>query len=359
MFQSLVRVALERTKLMPTADPLGIDGVGDVLLADATGMALHDTLAGVAPGTGGDGPKAALKLHGLFNLTRGHLPYLELTDGKTSDQTTKDAHIAVSKPGDLIIRDLGYFEVADLQTLAMDGRFFVTRMPLSLKKFREPEGEELLDIWEELASCKGFEIDRLLRIGDEKFLTRVVALRLPRKKWRPRLAEMRKEKRRALTRREEAKAKWNLIATNLTAEQASAATLQKLYALRWQLELLWKACKSGLGIDRLKAASCEAVVHAFVWARLLCVVLMLAVRGLIAKESPREIGLIRWFRRVAAQLSTIRELIFARRWLALAKLLRTLALRYCMSEKHSKLSSREKVRESIGLDRRRPAGSRP
>lgn len=311
MFRSLVGIALSRAKTLPTADHFNLSDVGDILLADASTIALRNSLAAIFPGTGGNGPMASVKLHGLFNLTTGQLPYLLLTEGTRSDQTTKDDHVTMSKKGDLLIRDLGYFEIIDLQSLNEGGRFFISRVPLKIKHFAEVSGEAV-DIWEALATTKGFGFDRMLRIGDEKFLTRVMALRLPRKKWRTRLKELRKEKGRPLSRREETQAKWNLLTTNLTAEQASRETIQRLYETRWQVELLWKSLKGALGIDRLRAASCEKVVRAFIWAKLLCAVLLLAARGLLAKKAPREIGIIRWFRRVAAKLDKIRELIIVK-----------------------------------------------
>lgn len=356
MFKALVATAISRSKSIPTTEHFKIAGVADILVGDASTIALRNSLATIFPGTGGNGPKASVKLHGLFNLTTAQMPYLALTEGTRSDQTTKDDHIAISKEGDLLIRDLGYFELDDLQTLRDSRRFFISRIPIRVKHFAESSGE-ILDIWDLLAGTKGYLFERMLTIGEEGFLTRVIALRLPRKKWRARLKELLKEKGRPLNRREETQAKWNLLTTNLSPEQASAETIQKLYELRWQIELLWKALKSSLGIDSLRAASCENVVRAFIWAKLLCAVILLTARGLLSKYSKREIGLIRWFRRVAAQFDKIRELIIARRWLALARLLEVLALGHCLAEKRSKGSTREKVRDSIALDRKRRKGS--
>jgi hypothetical protein len=286
MFRSLVGVALSRAKALPTAERFDLPDVGDILLADASTIALRNSLATIFPGTGGSGPISSVKLHGLYNLTTGQLPYLLLTEGTRSDQTTKDDHITMSKKGDLLIRDLGYFEISDLQSLSEGGRFFISRVPLKIKHFAEASGE-VIDIWEALATTEGFGFDRPLKIGDEKFLTRVIALRLPRKKWRTRLKELRKEKGRPLTRREETQAKWNLLTTNFGREQVGPETIQRLYETRWQVELLWKSLKGGLGIDRLRAASCESVVRAFIWAKLLCATILLAARGLLAKKAPR------------------------------------------------------------------------
>lgn len=356
-FQSLLGVALSRAAKLGKRDEIGIAGVGDILLADASIIALRESLAAVLPGTGGSGPAAALKLHAAFNLTTRQFSYLSLTKGTTSDHSAKQDHIALSKPGDLWLRDLGYFDIADLAELQRGGRFFVSRVPLKVTQFANADGP--LDIWESLASSPKFTIDLALCLGAEAFETRVLALRLPRKKWKERLAQTRQEKGRPLTTRETAQAKWNLYATNLTEGQASAATIQKLYALRWQIELLFKGLKSALDMDSIKGARSATVAKAFVWARLVCAAILLGVRAIVAGGAAREIGLLRWMRRVAAIFAQIRDLIVGSRWLALARLLVRTGLRHCVAEKHSKPTSRQKVRESIALDRTRPAGFKP
>jgi len=357
-FRSLLEVALSRAAKLSIRDDIGIDGVGDVFLADASVVTVRESLAAMLPGTGGDGPKAALKLHAAFNLTTAQFSYLSLTKGTTSDHAAKQDHIALSKPGDLWLRDLGYFDLTDLAQMQSSGRFFVSRIPLKVTQFAD-NAEYPVDIWETLASSPQTAVDLILRLGAERFATRVIALRLPRKKWQKRLAQMLKEKGRPLTRREVAQAKWNLYATNLSTSQASAATIQKLYALRWQIELLFKALKSALDMDKVKAARCEAVARAFIWARLVCAAILLGVRAIVASQAEREIGVLRWMRRVAACFAEIRGLITSQRWLALAKLLARIGLRHSMAEKHSKPSSRQKVRESIALDRARSAGFMP
>ncbi|MCX6123478.1 MAG: hypothetical protein NTV34_01815 [Proteobacteria bacterium] len=69
------------------------------------------------------------------------------------------------------------------------------------------------------------------------------------------------------------------------------------------------------------------------------------------KHASRELGVIRWFRRVSAQCDKIRSLMMHQRWLALARLLALPAWQHCLTEKRSKRSRREKVCDSIDLDR--------
>lgn len=69
----------------------------------------------------------------------------------------------------------------------------------------------------------------------------------------------------------------------------------------------------------MKAASCETVVKAFIWAKLLATSLVLNARGIAENAEKREIGVIKWFRCIAQKLGKIRELILREEWIALAR----------------------------------------
>lgn len=347
-FRTLVSKAINAGKGLLPRPVVAIPGIGDIFIADGSTLALRPSLATSLPGTGGSGPAASLKLHGLINMSRQQVARIALTDGKTSDHSEKEAHLLLLNESDLIIRDMGYFDIVDLDALQTSGRFYLTRIPLSMKIFADAAGEDF-DVWGELVASRRFAFDRMIKAGDEQFPTRLVALRLPRANAREREAALRKEKGRPLTKAEKAQARWNLFMTNISIEQASAETLQRLYSWRWQIELVWKAWKSALDIDSVKTATCETVVRAFVWARLLYAVVMMIVRSLVQHLARQEIGIICWYRRLAPHLAPMRALLRREKWCALARLLIELATVHCRREKRHRKSTLERIRESAGL----------
>ena len=353
MFQTLVRLALDRAARIDAAlTTVTIPGVNKILVADSSQIALNDKLADELPGTGNTKPNASLKVHATFSLTDKQFVHISLSEGTMSDHSAKEDHRVLMKEGDLILRDLGYFDIDDLRVLGESGRYFVSRIPLSLTVFADEQGCKI-DLWGELSQFSGYQIDRRLSIGSQAFQTRVVAVRLPKEDGKKRLAEAEKEKGRPLTPSERAQAKWNLYITNLAIEQASCATIRLLAAARWQVELIFKSLKSGLGIDRLKAASTASVVRNYVWGKLLGAALLLAARNIIEARAPRHLSFIRWIGRVADAFCDIRRLFVTKQFLALARLLERVALKHCLTEKHSKPRTEEKLNESIDLDKGR------
>ena len=198
---TLAKGAIESSKLVPKTKAITVAGVNEILLADSSTIALSKALSALLPGTGGDGPDAACKLHAMFNITTQAVPYLAIADGKESEHSFKDAHRAVSKTSDLIIRDLGYFDVSDLEALDESERFFLSRIPLSVKTFTNRDGD-LVDLWSILAGSNRFSIEDDYKVGDGNTNMRVVARRLPKNKWQERLRALRTEKKRPLTKKE-------------------------------------------------------------------------------------------------------------------------------------------------------------
>lgn len=350
-FAALTKVALDRCRSLPKdAGRIAIPGVGDIHLADSSIIALRPSLATVLPGTGGDGPVAASKLHATFNLTAGQFSHLALTAGTTSDHFAKDAHLAVTKAGDLILRDLGYWDSDDLERVRSKLRYFVSRIPLSVTHFSNAAGS--FDLWADLAGQRGQTMEYVLTVGKDGIAVRVIAIRVPRAVANERAAQARKAKGRDLTASETAQTKWNIYATNLEIEQASAETVRRLYSLRWQIELLFKSLKGQLELDAVTTAKDPNVAKTLIWARLMCAAVMLAIRGFFTTSKTTEVGLLAWLRQVSVAIAEIRALIGAGRWLALARLLATI-FRCCVSAvKHSKPSSRQKARQSVASDRK-------
>ena len=69
-----------------------------VELVDSSGIALPDSLADEFPGTGGDGPKAALKLQTVWEFLRGNLSAVVRQTGRQPDQRFK-GHLEHIEPG--------------------------------------------------------------------------------------------------------------------------------------------------------------------------------------------------------------------------------------------------------------------
>jgi len=343
-FKALFEIAVSAGNKATLPAICELPRVANIFLFDASTISLNQALSDELPGVS----KASCKIHLAFNLTSQTLSHTSMTEGKCSDQSTKTDHLNITEPGDLIIRDLGYFEVSDLQRLNEENRFYLSRLPLRMRVFHDEE-ENRLNLWQWVSSQRSFSFDRSLKLGTEKLISRVVGIRLPKWKWKARLEERKQEKGRALSKEEKAQAKWNLYVTNLDKTQASIEVIQSLYELRWQIEIFFKALKSGLKLGPVRRASCKRVVSAYIWSRLTLAAILLIVRGHVQKSHEGEIRVLKWFNRLSGHLSTIGSYIQAKKWLALAKFIHQKLAAYCIPEKSRRKSSQEKFNESSTL----------
>jgi hypothetical protein len=73
------------------------------------------------------------------------------------------------------------------------------------------------------------------------------------------------------------------------------------------------------------------------------IVAMACRRIAVPRGDDEEIDIIRWYRRLDSQMTTLRQLTIANRWLALAKVIMALNGRRCLRGKHSKRSSPQEI----------------
>ena len=90
-----------------------------VLLQDSTQIRLPEHLANYFPGPTNQNRKdgAALKIQVVYDLLDETFPYFALSGFRRTDQAASADILSVAKPGDLVLRDLGYFATPIFQKL--------------------------------------------------------------------------------------------------------------------------------------------------------------------------------------------------------------------------------------------------
>jgi hypothetical protein len=216
-------------------------------ILDSTTVGLPDELADIWSGCGAKSPqggKAALKVQARMDLVSGGMK-LELSAGRAPDQKaalqTEDL-----KEGSLHVRDLGYFDLDVLATIADSKAFFLTRLMNGTAVY-DMQGKQL-DLLALLRDSKG-DVDVMVRVGSKKRLpVRLIARRLPANIGELRRRRLRKKCRskRGYEPTKEALAlrDWSIAVTNVPAEKLTVDDALALLRLRWQIELLFKLWKS-------------------------------------------------------------------------------------------------------------------
>ena len=250
-------------------------GVIAIELVDSSSVTL---LAGAENAFPGTRTKASIKWHASFDLLSGLLAWFQLTPGKRHDR--KCFPDFASLKGKLVIFDLGYWDYGLLYAIEKAGGFFLSRVKsnavIRIKEViqglsKGAIGQSLLAL--DLSRKKGNLIEVIVeKIHQEKTLCyRVIGF------WNP------------------VEKDYHWYITNLTA---AAYLIYPLYRLRWQIELIFKACKNSLNADQITSTN-KNIIETLLLASIVAHLSMQAIFRIGMEQLDEERLLAISFQRVA------------------------------------------------------------
>ena len=273
-----------------------------VLLHDSTIQTLPEHLAGLFPGSRNHRKRfAALKIQFITDLLSAQALHLSLSGFTRNDQAAALDILEVAQPGDLIIRDLGYFVLRAFRWIAESGAFFVSRCRPDLTCY-DPRTGAPLNLVAELRRCG--RLDREVWLGSEKLPVRLVALPVPEAvaNERRRQARQNRDRRSPPSARRLFLLGWTLLITNVPRSVWPAKVLAAIYRLRWRIEMIFKAWKSHLGLRQFYCRSAKVLRLSVMTKLLFCVLAYRCCQSLelLCGRAGRHISLQRLARIMAA-----------------------------------------------------------
>jgi len=234
----------------------------DILLHDGSSFALKDGLKKLWPGRFTKLSPAAVELHVTMSAFDDNPIQITLAPDKEAERALGPN--AEDLRDCLLLEDRGYEHRRFFLDVQSAGGFFIVRGNKAIRpivrrahdlhgrRLRHLEGKPLS--WEALPS-RSVDVAIDWGKGLETYRGRLVALH---KRGR------RNEK------------TFVYLHTNLERTEFSAPEIGKLYRLRWQIELLFKECKSHANLHRFDTEKSE-IAEGLIWASMLVVVLKRAI----------------------------------------------------------------------------------
>jgi len=246
-------------------------GFSRVLLQDSTCLALSPALAARFPGPANQSgkPAASLRLQCLYDLGRERFVSFLLSPFTRNDQSAAHDVVGLLRPGDLLMRDLGYFSLSSLTKIADLGAFFLTRLRYGVRLSCSQTGRSLV-LAELLQPGVGLDLPVLL--GPKGALrARLLAFPLPAATANERRRKARADRDKRLRHAEDYYhlLGWAIYLTNADDQQLPAARVPPLYRLRWRIEIVFKAWKSHWGLASVRSAGPRQVAPLIYGALLL------------------------------------------------------------------------------------------
>ena len=273
----------------------------ELLAIDSTVVALHSLLAGDYPGCRTNHTKAAAKLHMVMNVADGSPRRLKLTSERTGD-TMPWQRVGKWLSGCLALFDLGYYSFHLFDRIEQNGGYFLTR----LKSNANPLIERANRQWRGRAiALEGKSLKEALGLVQREVLDFEGQVSFKGRAYRTKRATRRRSFR-IVGIRNASTGQYHLYITNVPPDLLSAEDISRTYALRWQVELLFKGMKQHGKLDHLPSAR-RPVVECLIWASVLATVVSQVLFRLIRDQlgTGRHIPPLRWaslFSRCATDL---------------------------------------------------------
>jgi len=254
-----------------------------VLIEDSSQAKLHKSNSKNFPGHGNaKSESSGCKIDLSFDLLSGEPVHQILHAATMQDKVLGRELVDMVRPGDLVLRDMGYFSIKEFRMIAERRAFWVSRLPANVGVYME-DGQELEKY---LRSFKGNTLDVMVSLGKkagEK--VRLVAMRATKN-----ITEQRRRNRRKVAAQKGKKPPantllrdgWHLMVTNVGKEQLGTQKLTELYAVRWQIEITFRAWKqSGELLKALDRKSNVEHLQTLIYANILWLILTMKTASIL------------------------------------------------------------------------------
>jgi len=213
------------------------------------------------------------------------------------DSKYVDTVVELAQAAALFLFDLGYFKLTAFATIAAAQAYFLSRLNHQAT-VREVVGgrQQALDLAKSLASDLRPVVEKAIVLGAYECLpARLIAVRMPE-------AIVNERRRRAYAAAQKqgytpsqahlTLLAWNLFITNVPATVWSSKTVTVAYTLRWQVELVFRAWKSGLHLATVTTTTKYSTL-CYLYGRMLLILLTSAL------SSPLRVTVWQWDRELS------------------------------------------------------------
>lgn len=264
----------------------------EVVAMDATVIRLNSSLRDRWKGTRTNHSPAALKAHTVINVHDGRIHELKLTPETVNDREPWQS-IGDWVRGKLLLFDLGYYSFNLFERIDDHGGMFVSRAKKNsnfeiiadnrpdLTDGVPVDGRRLKEVLADLKG-NGRMLDTMVRVvvrqpgGTNKSTRRYATMRCVAS-WN------------------EDSGGWHCYLTNCSPERLPAQHMARAYALRWQIELFFRAMKSVGRVDQISTSKSH-IVECLIWVSALAAVVSSRLHAVVreAVGGQRFLPLLRW-----------------------------------------------------------------
>ncbi len=228
-----------------------------VLVEDSVCISLPKVLHEIFPGAHSKtGQAATARIQYRMDIKDGSTHRLEVQSFRDNDAKFSADILEDLKPGDLVIRDLGYWSLKVFRGIIKREAFLLTRLRFGTNLY-DADTQAHIDLNEHLknADQKNIKVIKInVLVGaKERLPLRLVAIKAPAKvaNERRRKAKKNRDQRQNHSQAYMELLDWTIFLTNVEEDVWTPQQMLEVYGFRWRIEIVFKAWKSKLNLQRL------------------------------------------------------------------------------------------------------------
>lgn len=270
-----------------------ISTFNSIRILDVTVFQLSNSFSTDYQGSGGSSNTAGVKIQLEYDLLNSQFLNVQLGPGKNNDKTYGTTCLETVKKNDLCLRDLGYFDLGDLQSIHDKEAYYISRLKPNTRIYIKLD---MVQIMSGLTAGETIEIPEAYIGQNQKLPARVIFHRLTDIQTHTRLKNQAiREKKKGIVMKEKTKhlMGMNVYITNTSPEEVPTVYVHSLYSLRWQIEILFKTWKSFFEIDECKTIKKERLechLYGQLIGILICSSTIFQMRQLLLEKKKQEIS---------------------------------------------------------------------
>ena len=248
-----------------------------IRILDSTAFQVPESYKDIYPGSGGCSQASGVKIQLEYELKSGNLLNMQVGAGSESDNTFGSKIRDTIKSGDLILRDLGYFNFEDFLDIEKREAFYISRLKPNIAVYIEsndiqyykngtPKKSSLFkriyisNIMKQMSDGEHYEINDVYIGQGKKLKTRLILYKLTNEQLRERSQKCKKNAKKKGIKKSNNTIELlgiSMYITNIKQEILSAEQVYEFYSLRWQVEIIFKTWKSIFHIHGVKQVNIE------------------------------------------------------------------------------------------------------
>lgn len=291
-----------------------------IRIMDSTEFKLPASLLQAFPGYSGDGTAACAAIQFEYDVLNRQIKCMSLENARGSDKTYADNRMDNIEPGELIIRDLGYYSIDSYNKIEQQQAFYVSRLKAQISIYDKTDSGYQQLSWAAIITLikrsKEKCFDKTVYIGStDKKPVRLMAWLLDEAAQNKRL-QQKKNRKGKLNETDKIWSQLNVFITNIAVEKITHQQAYNLYKIRWQIELIFKIWKSILKINLIRKMKADRF-RCYMYSKLLWVLLSWDIstsfEPLIWKVNKKLISLHKCYALLKTKAVQLKDIMFNNR----------------------------------------------